>query len=166
MDSTLVTACAALVGSLMGAAASLATTWITQRTQASREYTQWQLKERESLYSEFITEASRLAVDALTHSPDRPDKLVPLYGILGRIRLLSSAGVLHEAESICRQILELYSSPNMTPEQIYAAFAARRFDPLNGFSAACREELLELATSESRHAPWRRTSDPQERNPS
>ena len=64
MNSTIVTAMAAALGSLVGAAASIATTWITQRTQTVRADSEWKLRERESLYKEFITEASRLAVDA------------------------------------------------------------------------------------------------------
>ena len=63
MTSTVVTAMAAALGSLVGAAASIATTWITQRTQTIRAHSEWKLRERESLYKEFITEASRLAVE-------------------------------------------------------------------------------------------------------
>ena len=58
MNSTVVTAMAAALGSLVGAAASIATTWITQRTQTIRAHSEWKLRERESLYKEFITEAS------------------------------------------------------------------------------------------------------------
>ncbi len=78
MDATVVTAMAAALGSLVGASASIATTWITQRTQTTRANAEWQLREREALYKEFITEASRLAVDALGHSLERPDQLVAL----------------------------------------------------------------------------------------
>ena len=53
-----------------------------------------QLRVRESLYGEFITEASRLSVDALVHSLDRPEQLVALYGILSRIRLVAGADPL------------------------------------------------------------------------
>ena len=128
-------------------AASIATTWITQRTQTIRGYAEWKLRERESLYGEFVTEASRLAVDALVHSLEQPDKLVTLYGILGRIRLISGEEVLGEAEDCCRRLVDLYSRPNMTSEQIRAAFEANKFDPLKDFSAACRAELLEISAA-------------------
>ena len=108
------TALAATLGSLVGASASIATTWITQRTQAVRANTEWRLREREALYKEFITEASRLAIDALGHSLERPDQLVGLYGILSRIRLMSSDQVLDEAEACCLRIVELYRRPNIT----------------------------------------------------
>jgi hypothetical protein len=49
MDSTIITASAAAVGSLVGAAASILTTWITQRTQTVRAGMEQKLRERESL---------------------------------------------------------------------------------------------------------------------
>jgi hypothetical protein len=145
VDSALLTASAAAVGSLVGAAATIATTWMTQRTQIVRGHMEWNLRERESLYGEFIKEASRLAVDAMDHTLDEPEKVVALYGILGRIRLISGDQVLHEAEECCRQIFELYSRPNLTPLQFREELDAHRFDPVKKFSAACRNELLQLA---------------------
>jgi hypothetical protein len=147
MDSTFVTAAAAGLGSLVGAGASIATTWMAQRTQTIREYSEWKLRQRESLYGEFITEASRLTVDALAHSLERPDTLVTLYGILGRIRLLSGEKVLGEAEDCCRRIVDLYLKPNLTTEEIRAAFEAKKLDLLKDFSAACRAELLEISSA-------------------
>jgi hypothetical protein len=145
MDANLVTALAAVVGSCAGASATIVATWIAQRAQAEREEIAMRLRARESLYGKFITEASRLAVDAADHSLDGPGKLVKLYALLGRIRLLAGQTVLTEAEACCRRIVELYSSPNMTMEQVSAAVAEEQFDPLKGFSIACRRELRELA---------------------
>ncbi len=147
MDTASITAMAAGVGSLVGAAASIAAAWLTQRTQTIREYTVWKLRERESLYGEFITEASRLMVDALVHSLERPETLVTLYGILGRIRLLSGEEVLSHAEDCCRRIADLYSKPNMTPEQIVTSFESHKLDLLKDFSTACREELLAISST-------------------
>ncbi len=147
MDSSLITATAAALGSLVGAAASIVTTWITQRRQTIRELTAARFQEREALYGEFITEASRLVVDALTHSLERPETFVKLYGILGRIRLICDKRILAEAEHCCRRIVELYSQPNMTTDQVRAAFEADEFDPLKAFSLACRGELLEIAST-------------------
>ena len=67
MDTATVAATAAALGSLAGASASVVTTWITQRMHTARTNLEWQLREREALYSEFLTEASRLAVDATLH---------------------------------------------------------------------------------------------------
>ena len=145
MDAYVISALAAAGGSLAGGVTSAITTWFTQRTQTARELTQARLREREKLYGEFITEASRLAVDALTHSLETPDKLVLLYGVLGRIRLVSSVEVLVEAEKCVRQIVDLYAGPNMTVEQIHSSLAAEDLDPLEEFRpSACRAELLEV----------------------
>lgn len=142
MDTTIVAAIAAAIGSLAGASASVATTWITQRMQMTRANWEWKLREREALYSEFLSEASRLTVDAMLHSLDRPEQLVAMYGLLSQIRLISSDEVLLEAEECVRQIVELYRRPNMTADQFHAALDAHENDPLKEFSAACRSELL------------------------
>ena len=146
MDSTVVTALAAALGSLVGATASIGTTWISQRRQSIRASAEWKLRERESLYKEFIMEASRLFGDAMVNSLDRPDQLVALYGILSRIRLISGDDVLSKAMGCCHRIVGLYRRPNMRAEQIRAAFEANEFDPLKEFSAACRAELLAMSS--------------------
>ncbi len=145
MDSTVLTATAAALGSLVGAGASIATTWITQRTQIIRANSEWKLRQRESLYKEFITEASRLTVDAVAHSLEQPNQLMALYGILSCIRLMSGEEVVRQGEACCRRIVELYGRPNLTTDQIRAAVEAHDLDDidrLKEFSTACRNELL------------------------
>ena len=146
MNSTVVTALAAALGSLVGATVSIGTTWISQRRQSIRASAEWKLRDHESLYKEFIMEASRLFGDAMMKSLERPDQLVGLYGILSRIRLISGDEVLSKAVGCCHRIVELYRRPNMTAEQIRAAFEANEFDPLKEFSAACRMELLAMSS--------------------
>jgi hypothetical protein len=145
MDSTIITAVAAAGGSLVGAAATSVTTWITQRTQRVHAEREVKLRNREALYGEFITEASRLTVEALSHSLERPDMFVKLYGIAGRIRLVATDPVLDAAEACVRQIIDLFASPNMTIEQIRMAFERDRIDPIRDFSVACRKEFLAIA---------------------
>ena len=77
MESTMITAMAIILGSVVGAIATFGTTWLTHRTQAARTKTEVTLRDRQALYGEFITEASRLTVDAFTthlvnyHTPER-----------------------------------------------------------------------------------------------
>jgi hypothetical protein len=144
MNSTIITAIAAACGSLMGAAATIVTTWITQRTQMVHAQREAKLRERQTLYSEFITEASRLTIEALSHSLEKPDTFVTLYGILSRIRLVAADPVLDAAEACCRQLVDLYAKPNMSVEQIRLAFERDRLDPVRDFSVACRKEHLEI----------------------
>jgi hypothetical protein len=145
MDSTFITAVAAACGSLVGAAATVVTTCITQRTQRVHAEREKKLRSREALYGEFITEASRLTLEALGHSLERPDTFVKLYGITGRIRLMATVPVLEAAEACIRQIIDLYAKPNMTVEEIRLAFERDRIDPISDFSVGCRKELLEIA---------------------
>src|SRR5947209_3999348 len=144
MDSTIIAALAAVLGSVLGAAATVSATWITQRTQSVRSKIVTTLRDREALYGEFITEASRLTVDAFTHQLEQPATFVTLYGILGRIRLVAPDPVLASAEACSRQIVDLYAKPNMTVDQIRAAFEDGQIDPIKEFSNACRTELLEI----------------------
>ena len=145
MDSTIIAATAAVLGSVVGATATIGTTWITQRTQAARSKIEATLRDRQTLYGEFITEASRLTVDAFTSQLEQPATFVTLYGILGRIRLVADDPVLASAEACCRQIVDLYARPNMTIDQIRAAFDDGQIDPIKEFSTACRTELLGIA---------------------
>src|SRR5271165_519674 len=133
MESTMVTAVAALLGSFMGAAASILTTWMTQRTQSVREQMETRLRERQALYGEFITEASRLTVEAFSHSLEKPDTFVKLYGDLGRIRLIAADSVLASAEACVQEIVELYAKPNLTIEQIRTAIEREHIDPVKDF---------------------------------
>ena len=145
MDSTIIAGGAAALGSIVGAAATICTAWITQRTQVVRSRIELKTRDREALYGEFITEASRLTVHALTHELQKPEAFVKLYGILGRVRLVAPERVLASAEACCGQIVDLYVKPNMTIDQIRAAFHKGQIDPIREFSTACRTELLEIA---------------------
>ena len=108
MDQNLITAMAAVLGSLSGASAAVATTWISQKSQTIRERAKSEMRKRETLYGDFITEASQQLANAFDHSLDKPETLVKLYGILGRIRLVSSDAVLTAAEECCDRIVDLY----------------------------------------------------------
>ena len=145
MEATLITAMAGVFGSLVGASASIATTWLTKRTELLRTTAERNLRERESLYNEFLTEASRVAVHALTHSFEGPDQIVALYGILSRIRLVASNAVVHEGEMCCVRILATYGKPSITTDELRGVLVVANdlaeLDPLKAFSNACREEL-------------------------
>ena len=139
------TAMAGVFGSLVGASASIATTWLSKRTEIVRITAERNLRERESLYREFLTEGSRAAVHALTHSFEGPEQIVTLYGILSRIRLVASNAVVREGEACCVRILAMYAKPTMTAGELHGVLAAGNdlaaLDPLKAFSNACREEF-------------------------
>lgn len=111
MDNSLISAMAAVLGSLVGGSATIVTAWITQRTSTKRELISEELRKRETLYGEFISECSKLAIDALAHGIEKPEKLWSAYALLNRIRLSASAAVLAEAEAVLKRIAEQYFSP-------------------------------------------------------
>jgi hypothetical protein len=140
MNSGLIAGLAAVSGSIVGAFGSVVGTWITTRHQDLRDLLAKTIVRREALYSDFITESARLLVDALEHDTSDPQKLIPAYALLSRIRLSSSSSVLAEAEEVIKIILNTYPQPNLTAEQIEFR-AANGEDPLRQFSNTCRTEL-------------------------
>jgi hypothetical protein len=52
MDSTVFAASAAVLGCLVGGAATIATAWITQRTQTRRHTLVAEIRKRETLYAD------------------------------------------------------------------------------------------------------------------
>ena len=144
MDTTLLTAMSGVLGSLVGGSATVATTWITQRTASRRELIQGDIKKREMLYGEFIAECAKLILDAFTHSLDKPEKLFPLYALINRIRLRASQPVLVEAEHVLRLITEQYFARNLTVEQMRELARSADADPMKAFGEACRAELKSI----------------------
>jgi cell division septum initiation protein DivIVA len=138
-----ISALAALFGSLVGAMASSVSTWISQRHQDRRDLVAKKIFHREQLYSEFLSESARAFADAFEHNFRDPNKLVPTYAVLSRIRLSSSTEVLAGAERVVDRIMATYSGPNLAPEEIPSRVANRN-DPLLEFSGLCRRELESL----------------------
>jgi hypothetical protein len=143
MNSVMITALAAIGGSLVGALGSAIGTWITARHQDRRDLLGKQIARREALYSDFIGESARLLVDAMQHSSGDLQKMLPVYALASRIRLSSSEPVLQEAEHVIRTIVSTYPKTNLTAEQIEAQ-AVNGQDPLRAFSDMCRTELESL----------------------
>jgi hypothetical protein len=141
MDANLITGLAGVLGSVSGASAAIATTWMSQRSQTVRERIKWETRKRETLYGDFISEASHLIADAFDHSLDHPETLVKLFANLGRIRLVSSDPVLAAAEACCDRIVDLYAQPNRTMDQLFSTLRSDELEFFRKFSDACRVEL-------------------------
>ena len=144
LDPAALTALSAILGSAVGGSATMATAWFTQRTQGQREHVEAEIRKREQLYVEFITEGAKLTVAALDHEFKSSEQLSLLYSILNRIRLRCSEEVLTAADSAVTQILERYFRPNLSPDELRKTVLDRRDDPLKSFSEACRRELRML----------------------
>jgi hypothetical protein len=141
--ATMNPAMAALFGSLVGALGSSVSSWITQRHADRRDLLARRIFYRVQLYSDFITESTRVLVDALENNFQNPDKLIPAFALLSRIRLTASEDVLASAELLVKNIVKYYGEPNLTPEEIRSR-ALNGNDPLRRFSETCRAELDSL----------------------
>lgn len=144
MDGSVVSAMAGVLGSLVGGSATVATTWITQRTASKKELIQGDIAKREMLYGEFIAECAKLIMDAFTHTLEKPETLIPVYALINRIRLRASQPVLAEAEHLLRHITEQYFARNLTVEEMRELARSANADPIKAFGEACRAELRSI----------------------
>ena len=143
---------AAIMGALVGGLASLASTWVSERTRHRRDLIQREIAKRETTYSDFIDHASKLYVTSATHNINDDDAAsletelegaVSLYGIASRIRLFASDRVIAEAEAVLDMILRQFGAENISVQQLREKKLNER-DPLKAFSVSCRRELHEL----------------------
>jgi hypothetical protein len=145
MDASIISALAAVLGSLAGGFATVTTAWVTQRTASRREIMHAEIKKREALYGEFIGECSRLFMDSLVHAFEKPETMLPVYALLNRIRVIASDTVLLEAEQLLKRVTQQYFSANLSAEELYALVnSGSDVDPLKPFGKACRAELKSM----------------------
>ena len=147
MDVAYVSALAALAGSMIGGLTSLATSWLTHRAQFRAQRAGHDLGRREDLYWDFIEEASRLYADAFEHDQADVAKLVKLYALVGKMRVLSSHQTIDSADKVARVIVETYLAPNRSFHDLPAFLEDNSMDPLREFSSACGEELRRAKVS-------------------
>jgi hypothetical protein len=131
----------ALVGTFVGGITSIATSWLGQQRQTKEQRRAREKDELQALYKEFIEDASKLYVDALEHNTTEIPKLVDIYATINRMRVLSPAKVVAEADKALRLIIDTYSKENKTFSGIRQSISQGFPDPLRAFSQACHEEL-------------------------
>ena len=89
MDSVILSATAALFGSLVGGVSTLGASWLTQRSQLRAQAIVHEAVKRETLYAEFIIEASRCLTEAWSRQAEDSEVLAGLYAAVQRMRLTS-----------------------------------------------------------------------------
>jgi len=144
MESATISALAALAGAAVGGVTSVATTWLTQKTQARIQELTHKLSRREELYKAFIEEAARLYADALVHEITDVSKLVGLYAMISEMRVLSSKNTIESADAVARMILNTYRAPNKTLPELQDMVNRGAIDVLQTFSEAARQEFRRL----------------------
>jgi hypothetical protein len=148
VDTASVSALAVVLGSLVGGSATFATAWFSQKTLRKHERIGEEIRQRETLYSEFIREGSKLVVDSFAHTLERAETLLAAYELINRIRLSASDAVLKEAENVLRRITEEYFSPNLSVAEIHELVRSGAADPVKQFAEACRAELKSMKRAE------------------
>lgn len=141
MDTALISVTSGLLGSVIGGSATVATTWIAQKTVNRRELVRDEIRKREALYGEFIAECAKLFMDAFLHTLEKPEIILPVYALINRIRLLASPAVLAEADRLVARLTEQYFSRNLTVDELRHLARSDQADPLRPFGEACRAEL-------------------------
>ncbi len=145
MDPAILSATSALAGSLIGGVSSLTASWLTHRGQFRAQTLIHEAVKRETLYAEFIIEASKRLTDAWSHQAESPEVLAGLYSAMERMRLTSSTEVIRVADEVVRQVIEAYADANKTFDEL-REFVQKEdeLDPLRDFDEACRTELRAL----------------------
>jgi hypothetical protein len=148
MDTSVISALAALAGAAIGGLTTVLASWLTQRTQVRAQWLAQGKIRRQELYKEFIEEASKGYLDALQHDKADISDLVELYAKIGRMRVLSSSKVFESAEQVARKILDTYLEPDKTFLELRDMAKSGSFDLLRDFSETCRAEFETLRPSQ------------------
>lgn len=145
MDPALLSSVSALMGALIGGGASLGAAIYTQRYQDRLQRVAREVSKRETVYAEFIMNASHLLLDAyLQNEITLSAEGQRLVGLINRMRLFASSIVIEGAESVVKSIIEISLKPGIELRQ-FAKDALSQLpeldDPLLKFSQICRADL-------------------------
>jgi hypothetical protein len=146
-DAAYLSAVAALAGSAIGGLTSLASASLTQHHQDRVKRLLQEKARRQSLYKQFINEASKLYADALSHDKSDISALVNVYALIGQMRIQSSLTVIEKAEAAVRTIVETFFAPNKTFIEFRELIESQTIDLLLPFTDECRAELQALPDS-------------------
>jgi hypothetical protein len=142
--SALLSQVSGLLGALIGGGASLAVAVYNQRSEERQQRIANEITKRETVYTDFLENASKLLLNAYTH-----DDLVlgvdeqHLIGLINRMRLFAPPELVAGAEAVLKAILEIMLKPSIELRQLArdALSASPDPDPFVKFSQMCRADL-------------------------
>jgi HAMP domain-containing protein len=144
IDPNLMSPVFALLGALVGGAASLMAAIYTQRYQDRLQRVEHEVSKREAVYADFVMSASNLLLTAYTKdeiglSGDEQR----LIGLINRMRLFAPPDVVRAAEAVLRAIVEIFLKPSIELRQLATEALSKSLDPdpLMTFSSICRVDL-------------------------
>ena len=146
MNPAIISALSVLAGSSLGALTPVLSNYILQRSATQRDFVTRELADRQTLYSDFISNAARLYGDAVTSNTIQMNDAVGLYALVSRMRLVAPPLVVESAETAAKKILERFKAGNVPLENLTVSALSSGLDPLQEFSTSCRADLLDLAT--------------------
>jgi hypothetical protein len=136
----IISACAAIAGSIVGALASFFATRSLNSEQWRRQKIEKQILAREQLYSDFMAEAARLTLTSIDAKAEKASEFTALYSLMSRIRLIATPPVVTAAEEVTRSATNLHRS-DTAKVTTHEPDATRTED---SFAAICCRELDEL----------------------
>jgi hypothetical protein len=141
MDSSIIAAFSAILGTSVGGLTTFLTTFLNQRYAMRRDILTKDVANREQLYSEFLKEVGNLYFDSIHRTLDEAGQqtsMISMYSLVGRIRMISSEAVLKAAEDVAQDIVESYKRPPMSLQEFQQLWGSS--DPWHEFTNACRAE--------------------------
>lgn len=144
MNADFLTQFSGLLGALIGGGISLAVAIYTQRSQDRLHRVANEMTKRETIYADFLMDASKWLLTAYTH-----DDIVlggneqHLIGLINRMRLFAPAEVVREAEAVLKAIIEILLKPSIELRQLAIQSLSKNPDPdpFLTFSLVCRTDL-------------------------
>ena len=140
MDASLISGFAALAGAAIGGLTSATAGWLSQRYTAHAQWVANENLRRQDIYRDFIETASKCYIHALQHDDPDISGLVGLYTNISRMRVLSAAEIVEKAELVAQRILDTYTEPDKSFEELRSMAKNHAIDLLYDFSTACRLE--------------------------
>jgi hypothetical protein len=147
LDPPVLSAISALVGALIGGGASLTAAVYTQRHQDRLQRVAREATKRETVYADFIMNASKLLPTAYLQDGFKLDSDGQhLLGLTNRMRLFAPPNIINEAEAVLRHLIEISLQPSLDLRKFAMAELSKQHDsdPLRSFSLACRADLDEV----------------------
>ena len=162
MDAALLSALAALAGSVVGGLTSGFTNWLSHRAQTKASLLAHALSRPEELFKDFMIAASKSYGEALMSNTAQLQELVELYGMISRMRAVCWPHTVACAEKVLAETIAAYSVPNRSVPQIHELLkSGTGIDPLKDFAEAARAELqsIDVSLRESGDLRERRIAD-------
>jgi hypothetical protein len=141
MDTSVITALAALGGAGIGGVTSGVVSWFNQEMQLRAQESAQEKSLRQALYRDFVEQASQAYIYALQSNNEDVSSMVGLYSKISRMRVLSSATVIEHADQVMKLIVDTYLAPNKSLGELRELIIGGKLDVLREFSEACRIEL-------------------------